>query len=541
MFEFLKRYDTDKQDDFEKLPTREVKGVEVFSTGTHNGDPYDTDDLKAMVDAFGKVGFEPTIKAGHEEGQEDEKKARKVFGTPALGYVSRLYLKGKKLLADLKQVPKRFADLIESGAYKHVSAEIYWNYQDKGKKLKLPRVLKSIAILGADIPALTNLKAIESLYEVDEDTGRVFAFDDDNEFRVYDYCPLPHVDPITEYLTRYPRKSKEVASYKEAADDSEETCLKCRFFVPYRNSCTIVEGWIEPTFTSDFFEALTKPVFSMEDSDNPVKGNKKDEEEYPKENNFANDPKVYIVQKRGSEWCLIARSTGKVLGCHKTKEDALKQEAAIKARQNNENPSDKKDTKEIKEDTHMKTAEEIRTEMKAEYEAKEKGLKKEYDDKISAAKLETEEAGKKDREKLETRIQKMEAEHRSDDIQHWIAAEKRQGKIAPVEENRVRAFMETLNESKTVTFSQDDKEVSGSQMDIFKEFIDKRPSLFTELSEQDNLDEIGKTKGYANAGDEVDKRARKYMAEYKETEYIQAVEIVLNDDHKLADAYNRLQ
>src|SRR5690349_11865425 len=96
-----------------ELPTVNLSGVEVFSEGNWNGDKYSANDLDQMISAFGQVGFQPTIKAGHANGQDDEKQARRVFGAPALGYVSRLYRRGSKLFADLKQVPRRFADLIK--------------------------------------------------------------------------------------------------------------------------------------------------------------------------------------------------------------------------------------------------------------------------------------------------------------------------------------------------------------------------------------------------------------------------------------------
>src|SRR5262249_18390565 len=149
---------------------------EIFSVGTWNGDKYTAADLQAMVDAFDKVGFEPPVKAGHEDGQEGTGVTQRLFGAPALGYIERLFVKGGKLLADIRDVPRRFADLIRKGAYRRVSAEIYWNYKDDNKRGVYPRVLKAVAFLGAEIPALTNLKAIESLFS--DEQGR--------EFRVYD-------------------------------------------------------------------------------------------------------------------------------------------------------------------------------------------------------------------------------------------------------------------------------------------------------------------------------------------------------------------
>ena len=162
----------------EEIPTVDIPGLEIFSAGTFNNDTYSEADLDAMVSAFDQVGFKPTVKAGHADLQENEAEARKVFGAPALGYASKIYRNGKKLLADLTKVPRRFADLIKKGAYSRVSSEIYWQFSDQGKKF--PRVLKSIAFLGADIPALTNLKEIEALYSLDEASNRI-----DCETRIY--------------------------------------------------------------------------------------------------------------------------------------------------------------------------------------------------------------------------------------------------------------------------------------------------------------------------------------------------------------------
>lgn len=42
------------------------------------------------------------------------------------------------------------------------------------------------------------------------------------------------------------------------------------------------------------------------------------------------EPLAFTIEKRGKKYCLIAKSTGKNLGCHDTREDAVKQETAIK-------------------------------------------------------------------------------------------------------------------------------------------------------------------------------------------------------------------
>lgn len=137
--------------------TFNLNGVEIFSTGVWNGDKYSEEDLNNMVENFDRVGFEPPIKIGHNEEQPE------LDGQPALGYIDKIYLAGNKLLANFKELPKRVYEAIKRGNYKRVSSEIYWDYTNDGKSFD--RVLKAVALLGADIPAVTNLEAITGLYK----------------------------------------------------------------------------------------------------------------------------------------------------------------------------------------------------------------------------------------------------------------------------------------------------------------------------------------------------------------------------------------
>ncbi len=137
--------------------TFNLNGVEIFSTGIWNGDRYSEKDLDAMIENFDDVGFEPPVKLGHNEEQSELQD-----GQPALGYISKIYKVGSKLVADFKELPKKVYDAIKRGNYKRVSSEIYWNYKANGSTFN--RVLKAVALLGADIPAVTNLESIEGLY-----------------------------------------------------------------------------------------------------------------------------------------------------------------------------------------------------------------------------------------------------------------------------------------------------------------------------------------------------------------------------------------
>jgi hypothetical protein len=142
--------------------TFNLEGVEIFSTGTWNGDKYSNKDLDAMVDNFDETGFQPPLKLGHNEEQPEM-----LDGAPALGYVDKIYTEGSKLLANFVNLPKKVYEAIKRGNYKRVSSEIYWNYKSNGKSLD--RVLKAVALLGSEIPAVTNLESISGLYNKNAD------------------------------------------------------------------------------------------------------------------------------------------------------------------------------------------------------------------------------------------------------------------------------------------------------------------------------------------------------------------------------------
>jgi len=156
----------------EEIPTYNISGVEVFSTGIWNKDPYTISDLHDMVDAFEslKGGFRPFLKLGHDENQSFANES----GFPAIGWVDRVYVSGQKLMADFTHIPKAIFDLIKTKAYRKVSCEIYWDLDANGQKFN--RVLSAVALLGAENPAVMNLADILGQYNL-EFQARVFNKD----------------------------------------------------------------------------------------------------------------------------------------------------------------------------------------------------------------------------------------------------------------------------------------------------------------------------------------------------------------------------
>jgi hypothetical protein len=64
------------------LSTAYLPGGEIFAEG--NGDTYEAKGLQELIDAFGSVGSEPTVKDGHTDDQDKETRARKVSGALVL-------------------------------------------------------------------------------------------------------------------------------------------------------------------------------------------------------------------------------------------------------------------------------------------------------------------------------------------------------------------------------------------------------------------------------------------------------------------------
>jgi len=337
--------------------TRTIKDLEIFAVGTWNGDTYSAEDLKDIITAAQHVGFEPPLKLGHME-DEDTKVLLKKEGLPAFGWIKNLRLKGTKLIADITDIPKKLAELIERKAYKRVSAEIFWNFKKGADTYR--RVLKAVSLLGAEIPAITDLKGIDALYSHFHLEPK--AYDEaNNEYRTYFY-PDQAVAPGGLQL-----KMKDTVKYR-LAEGTMERCGSCRFYTGSSEAmsiggCNLVHGEIAADGICDLYEAREAYYFpggagAIEDTATTSKKMPKyniekrgDEwcvvdgdkvrcyptEEEAKEKEMAlsgmgdKRKRNYIIEKRGDEWCLIAKGSGKTLGCHPTEEEAQAQERAVQA------------------------------------------------------------------------------------------------------------------------------------------------------------------------------------------------------------------
>jgi hypothetical protein len=109
------------------------------------------------VSSFETLGLSRKVplKAGHNDHQP------MTDGQPALGWVSRVWREGTKLMADFVDMPDVIYSAIKKKLYKTVSVEVLRDVQAGTRKL--PWVLDAVALLGADQPAVGTLKDLEAL------------------------------------------------------------------------------------------------------------------------------------------------------------------------------------------------------------------------------------------------------------------------------------------------------------------------------------------------------------------------------------------
>lgn len=142
-----------------------INNLEIFAAGTHNamsGKVTVTEaDLDKIVDAFNSLEgtniVKPHLKLGHTDaqkwfGQKD--------GIPSLGWIVRVWREGKKLLANVANVPDALIDMIKGGRYHNVSAEIFWNAGIEHEGQTFSRVLSAVSILGVEMPAVKTLEGL---------------------------------------------------------------------------------------------------------------------------------------------------------------------------------------------------------------------------------------------------------------------------------------------------------------------------------------------------------------------------------------------
>lgn len=125
--------------------------AEIFAVGVWNRMKFTLQDLKDIAANFEALAenHKVPLKFGHNEEQP------MTDGYPALGWVSKVWVEGQKLMARFESVPSIVFKAFDQKLYRHVSVELDVDVEHRGKKYKY--VLSAVALLGADIPAVNTL------------------------------------------------------------------------------------------------------------------------------------------------------------------------------------------------------------------------------------------------------------------------------------------------------------------------------------------------------------------------------------------------
>jgi len=158
-----------------------MSGIPIFKTGVWKDnlvfDVPTLDEIVKNTNALITAGvIEPPVKLGHNE----EQTLLQADGYPAAGYVTQVYRIGNQIFADVKDMPKKIADLIEKRAYSKISAELYQEFKHPETQENLGYVLRAIAFLGADIPEVKGIGDITKLYNTEKLAG-VLSFSENTK------------------------------------------------------------------------------------------------------------------------------------------------------------------------------------------------------------------------------------------------------------------------------------------------------------------------------------------------------------------------
>lgn len=137
-----------------------MKPLHIFRAGRHApmaGDPLDFSeaDIAAMAAAYDPALLEAPLVVGHP-----------ATDAPAYGWVGALHARGGDLIAEPRQVEPAFAELVQAGRYKRISASFYPPQHARNPKPGA-YYLKHVGFLGAAAPAVKGLKPIA--FATDED------------------------------------------------------------------------------------------------------------------------------------------------------------------------------------------------------------------------------------------------------------------------------------------------------------------------------------------------------------------------------------
>lgn len=176
------------------LETRDYPDVELLAPGLifgkgspPEGDNVTIEDIRAYVATHAELAgvVKSKLKLGHDPAQPLLRNSGLVdeAGAPAAGWFENFREANGKLIADLKRVPAKLGQLVESGAFGRTRSVEIRSYTDAaGKRHK---IIDAVALLGGRSPAVRNLDDIVALYEAGPNV--TLGGDPGDDVQVLDY------------------------------------------------------------------------------------------------------------------------------------------------------------------------------------------------------------------------------------------------------------------------------------------------------------------------------------------------------------------
>lgn len=211
---------------FSKGFSKTIKEVEIFEPGYHNGKTFTDDDIEKIVkdtkNAMEKENVQIPIKLGHSD---EQSVAKKLFGDdtkgmPALGWVKNIKKLGKKVVADLCDIPDKLYEMLEEKMWNTRSIEL-WEGFKSGAGANLGSVITGLALLGAEQPAVTTLA---TLFEEGSENVKKYNVKGDNvmtETKTTEAVVAVTTETVTPQLSEVEKFDK-LREYKKAADEGKE-------------------------------------------------------------------------------------------------------------------------------------------------------------------------------------------------------------------------------------------------------------------------------------------------------------------------------